>query len=121
MLEKKDRLKIDKDCIVTRKWLLEWVRRIVLPTCSFYGVTVLWMRYCPSERKGLHFYIKIDPPIGAMLLLKLQFLLGDDAQRVSLNRARVRAGFKDWNKLFEKEGTKLRTLYRSPVKADPRM
>jgi hypothetical protein len=82
---------------------------------------VLWVKYCLSERKDLHFYIKIESAINALLLLKLQFLLGDDAQRVSLNRARVRAGFKDWNKLFEKEGTKLRTLYRSPVKTDPRM
>jgi hypothetical protein len=114
LLENENLLKIDKDCIVPRNWLLDWVQRIALPTCSFYDVTVLWVKYCPSERKGLHFYLKIDPPISSLLLLELQFLLGDDAQRVSLNRARIRAGFNDWNKLFEKENTRLKTLYRSP-------
>jgi hypothetical protein len=114
LLEKQDLLKIDKDCIVPRKWLLEWVQRIVLPTFLFYRTTVVWVKSCPSERKGLHFYIKIDRPTSPLLVLELQFLLGDDAQRVSMNRARMRAGFEDWNKLFENEHTRLKTLYRSP-------
>jgi len=113
LLKKQDLLEIDKDCMVPRKWLLDYVYKIVLPTCTLYGLTVLWVKYCPSERKGLHIYIKINPGVSAVLALELQYLLGDDGQRVSLNRARMRAGFDDWNKLFEPPGRRLRTLYTS--------
>ena len=113
MLKKQDLLKVDKDCMVPRKWLLDYVHKIVLPTCGLCGITVLWVKCCPSERKGLHIYIKITPTVSAVLALELQYLLGDDGQRVSLNRARMRAGFDDWNKLFERTGTVLRTIYRN--------
>lgn len=103
---------IDRDCLVPHKWLQHWVDKIILPTCASYGLKVLWVKYCPSERKGLHFRIKLNPAISALLTLELQYLLSDDAKRVSLNRARMRAGFDDWNKLFEKEHFRLRTLYR---------
>jgi hypothetical protein len=111
MLKKQDLLKVDKDCIVPHEWLLEYVLRIVLPTCGFYGITVLWVKYCPSEKKGIHIYIRITPPVGAVLALKLLYLLGDDGQRVSLNRARMWAGLDDWSKLFETANPKFRTIY----------
>lgn len=104
---------IDKDCMIPRKWLLDYVRQIILPTCRLYETTVLWVKYCPSEKKGLHIYIRIRPALPAVLALKLQFLLGDDCERFSRNRARMRAGFDYWNKLFEKENVKLEILYRS--------
>jgi hypothetical protein len=111
LLKKQDLLKIDRDCIVPCKWLLDYVYKVVLPTCTLYELTVLWVKYRPSEKKGFHVYIKIAPPVSAVLALELQYLLGDDGQRVSLNRARMRAGFNDWNKLFEPPSRRLRTLY----------
>ena len=75
-------------------------------------MAVQWVKYCLSERKALHIRIKINPAISALLTLELQFLLGDDAQRVSLNRGRMRAGFDDWNKLFEREGARHRIIYK---------
>jgi hypothetical protein len=113
LLKEQDLLKIDKDCMVPRKWLLDYIHKIVLPTCGLYGITVLWVKCCPSERKGLHIYIRITPAVSAVLALELQYLLGDDCQRVSLNRARMRAGFDEWNKLFEPPDQRLRTLYTS--------
>lgn len=88
----------------------EWVRVVVIPTCEIYGVTVLSVATCPSSRKGFHVYIDISPPVHAVLAWRLQFLLGDDCKRVSLNRARWKAGFSEWNKLFEGVDTKPTTI-----------
>ena len=104
-------LKIDKDCIISRDLLQDWIRFVVLPTCRACGVTVLSVVTCPSPRKGFHVYAEISPPVQAELAWRLQFLLGDDCRRVSLNRARLRAGFSGWNKLFEREGAKPRVVY----------
>lgn len=62
-------------------------------------------------RHGSHYYIQIDPPAEADTVNRLQYLLGDDAKRVSLNQARINAGLPEWNKLFEAIGKKLRTIY----------
>jgi hypothetical protein len=105
-------LKLDKDCIVSRSLMQEWIRVVVIPTCKAHGVTVLSVAVCPSPRKGFHVYVEITPPVHAELAWRLQFLLGDDCRRVSLNRARLRAGFSDWNKLFEAVGTKPTTIYK---------
>ncbi len=88
---------------------------MIIPTCRAFGVEVLSVATCPSQRKGFHVYAEIEPPIHAELAWRLQFLLGDDCRRVSLNRARWRAGFSDWNKLFERIGPRLRTVYKRPV------
>jgi hypothetical protein len=114
LLEKHDILKIDKDCIVPHTWLQEYFYKVILPVCNLNGISVQWMKYCLSPRKGLHFYIKVIPAVDATLALKLQFLMGDDAQRVSKNRARIRIGLPNWNKLFlGKKPAKLHTLYRT--------
>jgi CBS-domain-containing membrane protein len=42
----------------------------------------------------------------------LQFILGDDAQRVDFNRARIESDLAEWNKLFEVTGRRLKTIYR---------
>jgi hypothetical protein len=104
-------LKIDKDCVVGRDLLQDWVRLVVIPACIAYGVTVISVATCPSQRKGFHVYAKIAPPIDAESAWRLQFLLGDDCKRVSLNRARWKAGLNGWNKLFEKEKMPLVVVY----------
>ncbi len=86
----------------------------VLWICRAYGVTVLSVATCPSPRKGFHVYVEIVPPAHAETAWRLQFLLGDDCLRVSLNRARLRAGFSGWNKLFEEPEAKVTTIYRRP-------
>jgi hypothetical protein len=43
----------------------------------------------------------------------LQWLLGDDSQRVGFNRARIESGLNEWNKLFEVVGRRLTTIYRA--------
>jgi hypothetical protein len=113
-------LKIDKDCVVGRDLLQDWIRLVVIPTCRAYGVTVISVAMCPSQRKGFHVYAEIDRPVHAELAWRLQFLLGDDCKRVSLNRARLRAGFSGWNKLFEELGRGFRVLYHSKVPAGKR-
>jgi hypothetical protein len=110
-LRKLSVLKIDKDCVVGRDLLQDWVRLVVIPACRAYGVTVISVATCPSQRKGFHVYATITHPVRAESAWHLQFLLGDDCKRVSLNRARWRAGFSDWNKLFEGISPKLRTVY----------
>jgi hypothetical protein len=104
-------LKIDKDCVISRSLMQDWIRLVVIPTCRAYGVTVLSVSTCPSPRKGFHLYTEITPPVHAEIAWRLQFLLGDDCRRVSLNRARWRAGFSGWNKLFERVGVRTRMLY----------
>ena len=104
-------LKIDKDCTISRDLMQDWIRLVIIPTCRAYGVTVLSVAVCPSPRKGFHVYLEVAPPVHAELAWRLQFLLGDDCRRVSLNRARWRAGFSGWNKLFEEAEAKLTSIY----------
>jgi len=106
-----DTLKIDKDCIISRGLLRDWVRLVVIPACHAYGVNVTSVDICPSQRKGFHVYIQIRPAVHAELAWRLQFLLGDDSRRVSLNRARWRAGLNGWNKLFEAENMRTTNIY----------
>ncbi len=87
LLDKISVLKIDVDCIVSRDWLQDWIRLVVIPTCRALGVSVLTVDIGQSQHKGFHTYIKINPPVHSELANRLQFLLGDDRHRVSLNRA----------------------------------
>ena len=105
-------LKIDKDCFVDKDWILDYLDVITI-TCALFGVTVEYVGMCRSKSKGLHFYITINPDIDAKLANRLQFLLGDDARRVDFNRARIGSRLQEWNKLFEVEGRRLRTIYRN--------
>jgi hypothetical protein len=105
-------LKIDKDCVISSDLMQDWIRLGIIPTCRAYGVTVLSVATCPSPRKGFHVYIEIVPSVHAETAWRLQYLLGDDCQRVSLNRARWRAGFSGWDKLFEAPGVKFAIIYQ---------
>ena len=109
-LSKTNLLKIDKDCFVSKKWLQGYVKTIV-QICEAHGVTVVLIRMCHSRKKGLHFYIQISPEIDARLANYLQWLIGDDCQRVDFNRARIGSSLNEWNKLFEEPERRLRTIY----------
>ena len=105
-------LKIHKDCFGGRYWEKEYLH-LIMTVCRRYRVAVLSVKKCNSHHKGVHYYIEIDPPIDADLANMLQYLLGDDCQRVDHNRARIEAGSpREWNKPFESAGTKLKTIYR---------
>lgn len=105
-LEKVSALKIDIDCIVNRDWLQDWKRIVVIPTCKAFGITALSVSVSESQHKGYHVLIEITPPVHAELANRIQFLVGDDRHRVSLNRARIWAGLNEWNKLFEEPNVK---------------
>lgn len=110
---KTSELKVDQDCFVDQEWLEDFIAhaRII---CKHFGISVKSIRVCESKRRGLHFYIAISPPVEATLANRLQWLLGDDSMRVDFNRARIGAGFTEWNKLFEVIGRRLKTIYRAP-------
>lgn len=110
---KTSELKVDLDCFVDPDWLDDFIVHAQI-ICRYFGVSVKTIRMCESKRRGLHFYITISQPVEATLVNRLQWLLGDDALRVDFNRARIEAGFTEWNKLFEEPGRQLKTLYRAP-------
>ena len=105
-----DTLKVDKDCFVERTWIDEYIQ-LILQTCSIHNVTVKSIKMCRSEKKGLHFYIHVSPQVEPHLANLLQWLLGDDCQRVDFNRARIESGLVEWSKLFEVACRRLRTIY----------
>lgn len=96
-------LKIDKDCIVSQEWLLRWKRLVVIPTCKRFGLKVECIKTYSSSGKGKGFHAVISVTgkhLTSERINELQFYLGDDSQRVSMNRARIKAGLEEWNKLF---------------------
>ncbi len=109
-------LKIDQDCFLPAEWTREYICQVIA-TCLNYGVRVLRIQRCTSQRKGVHYYIDVTPPIDLALANRLQFLLGDDRLRVALNQARIESNLSDPIKLFERAGTRLRTIYDSKVPA----
>ena len=110
-LDKVSVLKVDIDCVVSRDWLQDWIRLVVVPVCKAREVTILSVGISPSQHKGFHAYIHINPHVHPQLANRLQFLLGDDRHRVSLNRARIWAGLNEWNKLFEEPNVKLTKMH----------
>jgi hypothetical protein len=112
-------LKIDKDRLVDRSWIRDYVY-VILAVCRLNHAKVNSIQMCRSTNKGLHFYIEIQPSLLAESANRLQWLLGDDCLRVDYNRARIRSGYPDWNKLFEKIGGRFHTLYRIKVPAGTR-
>jgi hypothetical protein len=111
-------LKIDKDCYVHSSLIRDYVNAI-RAICRIKGVKVTSVEMTRTQ-KGQHFYIGIRPPVQAHLANALQWLLGDDPRRFDYNRARIRSGYPDWNKLFEDIGRRFRTLYRIKVPAGTR-
>jgi len=105
-------LKVDQDCVPERDWLQDYIRLVIM-VCRWYQVKVLSIKTCLSRLKGVHYYIAVSPAVDALLANKLQYLVGDDAQRVSYNKARIASKLVEWSKLFEKPDCKLRTIYRS--------
>jgi hypothetical protein len=108
-------LKIDKDCHVDQSWIQDYVR-VVRSVCRMKRVRVAFVEMGRSK-KGLHFYIGIQPRVSSELANRLQWLLGDDCRRVDYNRARIRSRYPDWNKLFERIGQRFVTLYRCKISA----
>lgn len=113
-MKKENVLKIDKDSHVSSDWLQNYVT-LAKYVCKVHHVRILSIEKSNSRKKGIHLYITISPPVEAMLADRLQWLLGDDCLRVDFNRARIRAGLQEWNKLFETIGRQLRSLYQSHV------
>jgi hypothetical protein len=108
-LPKESLLKVDKDCFVNAKLNRQYLETIV-DTCRKHGLKVVWIKSIQTQH-GMHFYIKVDPPVDAHTANSLQYLLGDDAKRVAFNRARIESGLVEWNKLFEAVGRKPSTPY----------
>ena len=103
-------LKVDKDCYVTRGWITDWARLVVVPVCGRFGVKVEEI-HKTNSRKGVHFYIRISPSVHAELANRLQWLLGDDCRRVDFNRARIEVRYAAWNELFEREKPTFSLIY----------
>jgi hypothetical protein len=118
-MSKVDVLKIDKDCHVDESWIQDYAR-VVRSICHMKRVNVASVEMGHSK-KGLHFYIGIQPRVSSELANRLQWLLGDDCRRVEYNRARIRSHYPDWNKLFEDLGRRFWVLYRSKVPAGTRI
>lgn len=110
-LSREDIVKLDKDLVVPKVWLLRWARRTVVPTCRSFHVSVRRIQVCNSSHKGFHVYIHLQRKIDPWKALELSFALGDDPRRISLNRSRIRAGYSDWSKLFEPFGQRYQTIY----------
>jgi len=110
-IEKTSLLKLDIDSIVDDEWISNKARAIVA-VCKSFKVTVDNIKICRSRRKGIHFYIHIQPPVEASFANQLQWLLADDPARVAFNQARIESDLAQWNKLFEVAERRLRTIYR---------
>lgn len=109
-------LKIDKDCHVDQELEREYIQATVT-ILSKRRIRVVSIK-ASKTRHGTHYYIEVDPSVDANTANRFQYLVGDDAKRVSLNQARINAGLSEWNKLFEAVGRRLRTVY--PFKANRR-
>jgi hypothetical protein len=103
----------DKDIIIAPAEINAYLQ-LILTTVHSYQLEVVLVQWCYSLHKGLHFYIRVNPPIQAELAWLLQFLLGDDALRADFNRARIEGGVAHWNRLFERSNVKLHTIYANP-------
>jgi hypothetical protein len=103
-------LLIDKDCVVDRHWMPYYIL-LILTVCGWFKVQVYRIRMSPSAHKGQHFRVDITSAVPPRLANLIQFLAGDDCQRVAFNKARIESGLAEWNKLFERSNVRLRTMY----------
>ena len=110
-IPKTDLLKIDKDCVVDARLQREYVQTVI-DVCQERGIKVLWIKRTDTAH-GIHYYIRISPPVDARTANNLQYLLGDDSKRVGFNNARIDSGLVEWSKLFERANCKVTTLYRA--------
>jgi hypothetical protein len=107
-------LKIDKDCHIDTELEHEYIQDS-LAILSRRGIRVLKIEATRTYH-GRHYYFHIAEPVDARTANRLQYLLGDDTNRVDYNQARINSGLVGWNKLFETVGRKLRTIYPNPEK-----
>jgi hypothetical protein len=110
-MPKTSTLLIDVDCVVRQHWMPYYIL-LILTVCGWFKVQVYRIRMSPSAKKGQHFRIDITPAVPARLANLMQFLAGDDRQRVAFNKARIESGLAEWNKLFERSNVRLRTVYQ---------
>jgi hypothetical protein len=94
-------LMIDLDITVDGSWLRHY-RRMVQRVLESYGLKANAIRITPSRNRGYHVRIYLNKPVPAETANMLQLLLLDDHGRVDFNRARIKVGFPEWDKLFEK-------------------
>ena len=94
-------LKLDKACTVDSSWLKQY-RDMTGLVLKSHNLKPTRIAVTPSRSKGFHVRIYLATPIPAEKANKLQWLLGDDCARVDFNRARIDAGFEEWDKLFER-------------------
>jgi hypothetical protein len=89
-------LKIDLDVKPPEEWLQEWIetRKLIL---FAKGLDVTKIYKHPTE-KGWHFWFHLSHPISFDEAIKLQFILGDDQQRVYFSLQRK--GFTKFKHLF---------------------
>ena len=118
MMRKISVLKIDNDCYVDQSWIRDYVAD-VRAVCKANGIKLVSIQMSRTT-KGQHYYIEIQPSISPDKANELQWLLKDDSRRVDYNRARIRSGYSDWNKLFERIGQRYTTLYHVKVPAGTR-
>jgi hypothetical protein len=93
-------LMIDIDLDVDKPWLRQYRSNVALMLKSC-GLSPTAIRITRSRSKGYHARIYLNKPVPAETACMLQWILCDDAPRVDFNRARIKAGFDEWNKLFE--------------------
>jgi hypothetical protein len=93
-------LMIDIDLAPSRPWLKHYRHKVKLVLES-YGLRPTAIRITRSRSKGYHARIYLNEPVPGQFANMLQWLLCDDSPRVGFNRARINAGFDEWNKLFE--------------------
>jgi hypothetical protein len=104
-------LKIDKDCVANAGLQREYIRTVI-NICRERRIKVLSIKRTDTAH-GVHYYVKITPPVDAVTANNLQYLLGDDAKRVGFNKARIESGLVEWSKLFERVNCRMTTLYRA--------
>lgn len=110
-IPKTDLLKIDKDCVVNLDLQREYIQTVI-DICNKRRVKVIWIKRTDTAH-GIHYYVKITPPVDAATANKLHYLLGDDSKRVGFNKARIESGLVEWSKLFERANCKMKTLYEA--------
>lgn len=92
---------VDKDVVVSACWMKKY-REMVKLVLRSYGLAPTAIRITPSKRRGFHARIYLDKAVSAEMANLFQWVLGDDDHRVDFNRARIDAGFNEWDKLFER-------------------
>ena len=89
-MDRTDTLKIDKDCHVPTELEQQYIQNAIT-ILRKHRLRVEWVK-ATRTRHGRHYYIHIAPSIDASTTNRLQYLLGDDSKRVSLNQARINGG-----------------------------